>query len=146
MHRKTFCQILFTHVLYNDVTRFKFSQILTLLNLIEYFYQSSYMKYVISEAWVWVECWGLECYLIKCVWQDCHIPLSHAFSALQYIFLVLILVKSTKVNGMWYFKFTRAPLKSMSSSYFQRHCAKKCLKVSGWYWSLWWSKVSYLLN
>ena len=85
------------------------------------------MKYVISEAWVWVECWGLECYLIKCVWQDCHIPLSHAFSALQYIFLVLILVKSTKVNGIWYFKFTRAPLKSMSSSYFQRHCAKKLL-------------------
>ena len=95
-----------TTFLYNDVTQFKFNQILTLFNLLRVFmqraqgvidpynhsgdddvahthiclsfcftplcrlyqghlvqpqhlYQSSYVKYWKSEAWVWVECCGL---------------------------------------------------------------------------------------
>ena len=36
-----------------------------------YLYQSSYMKYLISVGWVWVECCGLGCYLITCVQQGC---------------------------------------------------------------------------
>ena len=48
-----------------------------------YFYQSIYMKYLISEAWVWVECCGLIAILIKCVRQGCQISYENVTKMFQ---------------------------------------------------------------